>query len=141
MSDMVRTEPSMEADMAEPDIAVPPRDPASSREKVFHFSPRSEQAAAETPVVNERRDWGAAIDLVKEASEAIRFAEERAQAAEDYSTQLTTYHKEQLKAAEARIAAAERRAEVAQLRATEAESWLSRFHDAINEGFGRFTKG
>ena len=139
MSDMVRTEPSMDIETAETDVA-PPREPTQQREKVFQFAPRAEQSTAEPPMLNERRDWGAAIDLVKEASEAIRFAEERAQAAEDYSTQLTTYHKEQLKAAEARIAAAERRAEVAQLRAAEAESWLSRFHDAINEGFGRFTK-
>ena len=140
MSDMARTEPSMEADVAEPETVTLSRELAQQREKVFHFAPRSEQAGPETPMANERRDWGAAIDLVKEASEAIRFAEERAQAAEDYSNQLTTYHKEQLKAAEARVAAAERRAEVAQLRASEAESWLSRFHDAINEGFGRFTK-
>ncbi len=140
MSDMVRTEPSMEAELAEPETVSPPRELAPFREKVFQFAPRSEQTATETPLGNERRDWGAAIDLVKEASEAIRFAEERAQAAEDYSAQLATYHKEQLKAAEGRIAAAERRAEVAQLRAAEAESWLSRFHDAINEGFGRFTK-
>lgn len=139
MSDMVRTEPSMDIETPETDGA-PSRETAQQREKVFHFAPRSEHPTAEPPVLNERRDWGAAIDLVKEASEAIRFAEERAQAAEDYSTQLTTYHKEQLKAAEARIAAAERRAEVAQLRAAEAESWLSRFHDAINEGFGRFSK-
>lgn len=126
--------------MAEPEIVSPSRELALQREKVFQFAPRSEQTTPETPMANERRDWGAAIDLVKEASDAIRFAEDRAQAAEDYSTQLTTYHKEQLKAAEARVAAAERRAEVAQLRATEAESWLSRLHDAINEGFGRFTK-
>lgn len=140
MSDMARTEPSLEADATETETVSPSRELAPHREKVFQFAPRTEQATPETPMANERRDWGAAIDLVKEASEAIRFAEERAQAAEDYSAQLTAYHKEQLKAAEARIAAAERRAEAAQLRATEAESWLSRFHEAINEGFGRFTK-
>ncbi len=139
MSDMVRTEPSMDIEPLDSDGA-PPREAAQQREKVFQFAPRTEQPNVEPPMLNERRDWGAAIDLVKEASEAIRFAEERAQAAEDYSTQLTNYHKEQLKAAEGRIAAADRRAEVAQLRAAEAEAWLSRFHDAINEGFGRFTK-
>ena len=104
------------------------------REKVFHFQPRLEPAA-ETPPA-ERRDWGAALDLINEASEAVRWAEERAQTAEDYSKQLAIFHKEQLKAADQRVANADKRAEAALQRATEAEAWLTRFHDAIVEGFG-----
>lgn len=140
MDEMASTESKIDVDAPEAEVAVP----APVRDKIFHFQPRAETAQADqggAALPAERRDWGAAIDLVKEASEAIRFAEERAQAADDYAKELTVYHKEQLKAAEARVAAAERRAELAQQRAAEAEGWLSRFHDAINEGFGRFTKG
>ena len=108
----------------------------TAREKVFHFQPRPEPTP-DAPQPSERRDWGAAIDLINEASEAVRWAEERAQTAEDYSKQLAAFHKEQLKAAEQRVANAEKRAEAALLRAAEAEAWLTRFHDAIVEGFGR----
>lgn len=108
----------------------------SAREKVFHFQARTEPAA-DVPPPTERRDWGAAIDLINEASNAVRWAEERAQTAEDYSKQLAAFHKEQLKAAEQRAATAEKRTEAALLRAAEAEAWLTRFHDAIVEGFGK----
>ncbi len=109
----------------------------SAREKVFQFQARTELAAADVPPPAERRDWGAAIDLINEASNAVRWAEERAQTAEDYSKQLAAFHKEQLKAAEQRAATAEKRTEAALLRAAEAEAWLTRFHDAIVEGFGK----
>lgn len=112
---------------------------APNREKVFHFQPRPEAPAEAAGLVGSR-DWGAAIDLIKEASEAVRWAEERAQSAEDYSRQLAAFHKEQLKGAEQRIANAEKRAEAALQRAAEAEAWLTRFHDAIIEGFGQGTR-
>ncbi len=108
----------------------------SAREKVFQFQARTEPTA-DVPPTAERRDWGAAIDLINEASNAVRWAEERAQTAEDYSKQLAAFHKEQMKAAEQRATAAEKRAEAALLRAAEAEAWLTRFHDAIVEGFGK----
>ncbi len=82
-----------------------------------------------------QRDWSAALDLVNEAYEAIRIAEERAAAAEDYSKQLTQYHSEQLRVADARLAAAEKRAEAAEARARDAEEWLVKFHDTILDGF------
>ena len=110
-----------------------------ARERDFHFLSGADQGF-DPPAAAERRDWGAAIDLVKEACEAIRFAEERAQAAQDYAKQLVSHHKEQLKAADARTAAAERRAEQALQRAVDAESWLARLHDAIVEGFTRREK-
>lgn len=107
-----------------------------AREKVFQFQARTEPTA-DVPPPAERRDWGAAIDLINEASNAVRWAEERAQTAEDYPKQLAAFHKEQIKAAEQRATAAEKRAEAALLRAAEAEAWLTRFHDAIVEGFGK----
>ena len=109
--------------------------------KVFPFSapykPWPPQAGGDRPTsgTGHQRDWSAALDLVNEAYEAIRIAEERAAAAEDYSKQLTQYHSEQLRVADARLAAAEKRAEAAEARAREAEDWLVKFHDAILDGF------
>lgn len=109
--------------------------------KVFPFAPPykpwppqggTERAA--TPP-SHQRDWSAALDLVNEAYEAIRLAEERAAAAEDYSKQLTQYHSEQLRVSDARLAASEKRAEVAEARARDAEEWLVKFHDTILDGF------
>ena len=109
----------------------PGKDPA---DKVFHFLP----AAIERPQEKRAaagRDWGAALDLITEAAEAVRLAEDRTVAAEQYNQQLTQFYKEQSKAAEAKLAAAEKRAEAAELRAAEAEEWLGRLHDAIVTGF------
>jgi chromosome segregation ATPase len=84
-----------------------------------------------------KRDWSSAIDLVNEAFEAIRLADERAVAAENYHQQLIQHHKEQVRSLESRITAAEKRAEGAEGRLKEAESWLARFHDTIVDGFQR----
>ncbi len=82
-----------------------------------------------------RRDWASAIELVNEACEAIRLAEEKASAAERYSEELSRYHIEQTKLAELKISSLEKRVENAEGRANEAEDWLLRFHDAIMDGF------
>lgn len=84
-----------------------------------------------------KRDWSSALDLVNEAFEAIRMAEERAIAAEDYHQQLIQHHKEQIKGLEQRLSATEKRAEVAESRSKEADAWLARFHDTIVDGFQR----
>ncbi len=84
-----------------------------------------------------KRDWSSAIDLVNEAFEAIRLADERAIAAENYHQQLVQHHKEQVKGLEARIAASDKRAEFAEGRLKDAENWLARFHDTIVDGFQR----
>jgi hypothetical protein len=116
-------------------------DIAEQPKKVFPFSapykpwpPQSGVDRTPSPATPQR-DWSAALDLVNEAYEAIRIAEERAAAAEDYSKQLTQYHSEQLRVADARLAAAEKRAEAAEARAREAEEWLVKFHDTILDGF------
>jgi hypothetical protein len=83
----------------------------------------------------QKRDWSSAIDLVNEACEAVRLAEERASTAERYSQQLNQYYAEQVKGLELRLQTAEKRAEAANARAAEAEEWLVRFHDAIVGGF------
>jgi hypothetical protein len=83
----------------------------------------------------QKRDWSSAIDLVNEACEAVRLAEERASTAERYSQQLNQYYAEQVKGLELRLQTAEKRADAASARAAEAEEWLIRFHDAIVSGF------
>jgi hypothetical protein len=111
--------------------------PPAKSDKVFRFvapgAPPLERSG-ETPGL-EKRDWSSALDLVNEACEAIRLAEERALTAERYTHQLNQYFSEQVKSLESRVVAAEKRAEAADGRAREAEEWLLRFHDAIVEGF------
>lgn len=82
-----------------------------------------------------QRDWSAALDLVREASEAIRATEARNQEMEARIQGLMRRAAQELEAAEARIEAAEARAAEADARADSAEEWLRRFHDAITEGF------
>ncbi|WP_019996409.1 hypothetical protein [Aureimonas ureilytica] len=91
-----------------------------------------------------KRDWSAALDLVREASEAIRIRDERA-------TELEIEHRleaeraaeeirslqEQLDETEVRLAESEARARRAEARASEAEAWLAKMHDAI---IGSFSK-
>ena len=84
-----------------------------------------------------KRDWSAALDLVNEAFEAIRMAEERTAAAEDYQRQLIQHHAEQIRALETRLSNSEKRAEAAEARAKETESWLVKYHDTIVDGFQR----
>lgn len=82
-------------------------------------------------------EWSSALDLVSEAFEAIRLADERAAASEEYQFDLVQRHSEQLRTLEARIAMAEKRADEAENRATIAETWLAKYHDTINSEFQR----
>lgn len=93
----------------------------------------ADQSREDRPL--QKRDWSSAIDLVNEACEAVRLAEERAATAERYSQQLNQYYAEQVKGLELRLQTAEKRADAANGRAAEAEEWLVRFHDAIVNGF------
>jgi len=106
----------------------------------FALSPgeqEQEMAAAPRRETEDRaqRDWSAALDLVREASQAIRATEARNQEMEARIQGLMRRASEELEAAEARIEAAEARAAEAEMRADAAEEWLRRFHDAITEGF------
>lgn len=90
------------------------------------------------------RDFSSAIDLIKEASEAIRFSEERAVELEQQLHQVSHRSAEQVKALELQVAALERRlikseerARAAEVRANDAETWLSRLHDTIITSFRR----
>lgn len=109
----------------------------ADRDRVLKFSFKDRNNGSPERADPLKRDWSSAIDLVNEAFEAIRLADERAVAAENYHQQLIQHHKEQVKSLEGRIAAAEKRADTAEARLKDAESWLARFHDTIVDGFQR----
>jgi hypothetical protein len=91
-----------------------------------------------------QRDWSGALDLIREASEAVRFSEERVNELEAEMQELAGKASEGLRRLEAELTAGERRwakseerARLAEARANEAEAWLARFHDAIVKSFSR----
>ncbi|MGO9135925.1 MAG: hypothetical protein ACLP8A_18030 [Methylovirgula sp.] len=129
------------------DLRVPSKDAAIrivSPKLKPPMAPLAPVAPVNTPVVTPAapvgRDWASAIDLVNEAAEAVRMADERAAAAERYSQELAQYYSEQAKASDQKIAVLERRLEASESKAREAEEWLVRFHDAIMGGFGGLLK-
>ncbi len=90
------------------------------------------------------RDWSSALDLIHEATAAIRISEERSGDLEQELERVTAQAQERARLLEAQVAAAERRTEkaeertrMAEKRASEAEAWLARLHDAIVTGFTR----
>ncbi len=119
-------------------LAVVPAAPSSDRVVEFSSSMKDKllQNAAEG-TGSGKRDWSSALDLVSEAFEAIRMADERAAASEEYQAELVQRHADHVKVLETRIAAAEKRADAAETRAKAAEGWLSKFHDTIIGEFQR----
>lgn len=83
------------------------------------------------------RDWSASLDLIHEATAAIRISEERAAELEQELERTVARALERATALEAQVAAAQTRADLAERRADEAEEWLARLHDAVVEGFTR----
>jgi hypothetical protein len=84
-----------------------------------------------------KRDWSASLDLIHEATAAIRISEERAAELEQELERTVARALERATALEAQVAAAQSRADLAERRADEAEEWLARLHDAVVEGFTR----
>jgi hypothetical protein len=84
-----------------------------------------------------KRDWSASLDLIHEATAAIRISEERAAELEQELEHTVARALERATALEAQVAAAQTRADLAERRADEAEEWLARLHDAVVEGFTR----
>lgn len=125
-------------------LAVVPTTPAgglgaaSDRVVEFSASMKDRLLQSATDGTNAgKRDWSSALDLVSEAFEAIRMADERAAASEEYQAELVQRHADHVKVLETRIAAAEKRADAAENRAKTAEGWLSKFHDTIIDEFQR----
>jgi small-conductance mechanosensitive channel len=117
-------------------------------EKVVSFIPQAGESSrpAEEPrqAAKSPRDWSTAIELIQEASEAIRISEERATELEGHLRQITAEASEEMRRLEAHIAAgeqrllkAEERVRRAEARADEAEAWLVRLHDAVIGAFRR----
>lgn len=122
---------------AEPEGGAAPDD---ATERILQFSASLKDRIGSAPGDRNggpKRDWSAALDLVNEAFEAIRMADERAAAAEDYQRQLIQHHAEQIRALENRLSNSEKRAEAAEAKAKETEAWLVKYHDTIVDGFQR----
>lgn len=124
---------------ADPRGGTPLKDGVGAPAAIRIVSPKP-KVPPPTAAVPAGRDWASAIELVNEAAEAVRLADERAIAAERYSQELAQYYTEQAKAAELKIAGLEKRLEVTEAKARDAEEWLVRFHDAIMSGFGNLLK-
>lgn len=84
-----------------------------------------------------KRDWSSSLDLIHEATAAIRISEERASELEQELERTVAQALERAQFLEAQVAAAQSRAEAAEKRAGEAEEWLARLHDAVVAGFTR----
>lgn len=150
MMDVARraqAEPEVDAMFARSaDRLEPPRS-LSELEKIFRLPPPPRED--DPPTSRERterhpgftaRDISHAIDLVHEAAQSIRAAEERARDGESRTQALLQRAAEELKSAdaraqlaEARARAAEARAQDAENRAKEAENWLHQIFATISE--------
>ncbi len=97
----------------------------------------SSASAAEEHAPATRRDWSSALDLIHEATAAIRISEERALELEQELARTVAQAVERSQQLEAQIAAAQDRAQAAEKRASDAEAWLARLHDAVVTGFTR----
>ncbi|GJE62380.1 hypothetical protein MPOCJGCO_4513 [Methylobacterium trifolii] len=84
-----------------------------------------------------RRDWSSTLDLIREATAAIRISEERSSELEQELKRTVAQAIEREQALEAKFAKSEVRAELAEKRASEAEEWLARLHEAVVAGFTR----
>ncbi|SIQ72822.1 hypothetical protein [Bosea sp. TND4EK4] len=96
-------------------------------------------AKVEQPAV---RDWASALELVREASEAIRVGEERADQLEEHLAEVVREASAEIKRlsdllaeSEQKVAQTEAKADAAEARAVEAERWLAKLHDAVVESF------
>ena len=112
---------------------------AGSLEPVLTQKPprEADRDAAAVEGAGGRRDWSASLDLIHEATEAIRISEERSSELEQELERTAARALERAETLEAQLAAAQNRAELAERRAAEAEEWLARLHDAVVAGFTR----
>ena len=121
------------------DGAVPLQQESNARPET-----QSREASEVHRIPGASRDWSSALDLIREATEAISISEERVADLEAQLHQVTTTANEEMRDLNVKIAAAERRAQkaeerarTAETRANEAETWLVRIHDAVLNGFRR----
>lgn len=119
---------------------------ARPTDKIVSLSPRNADdpppPGAERAAPAPTSDWSSAIELIQEASEAIRISEARAEELEDQLDRLAEQASEEvsrltaeLAASDQRLATNEQRLLAAEAHAHEAEAWLVRLHDAIQSAF------
>ena len=120
-------------------VSVPQETTIGTRPETLH-----REASEIHKISGVSRDWSSAIDLIREATEAISINEERVADLEAQLHQVTTTANEEMRELNVKIATAERRAQkaeerarTAEARANEAETWLVRIHDAVLNGFRR----
>jgi hypothetical protein len=130
---------------------VTPKPPARREDVADHFagldkvirfalSPAEQEAElADAPrregEERTQRDWSAALDLVREASQAIRATEARNQEMEARIQGLMRRASEEIESAEARIEAGRSARGRGRGSRRSRRGVLRRFHDAITEGF------
>ena len=114
-----------------------------SRNGAFATTDGPTEGAAPAPA----REWASAVDLIREASEAIRVGEERAAELEAQLAQVVAQADLEIRRLEQEVATgvqnlarSEERVRLAEARAAEAEDWLVRLHDAAVEAFGARAK-
>jgi hypothetical protein len=100
------------------------RNPARGTDRVLRFAPAA--PVRHSPENPPRHAGQSALDLIHQVAIVITSNEARAEAIVQRAI-------DELKAAEERIRALEARALNAESRANEAEKWLLRLHDAIQE--------
>lgn len=100
------------------------RNPARGTDRVLRFGPAA--PARQFPEDAAKQAGESALDLVHQVAIAIKSNEARTEAIVQRAI-------DELKAAEERIKMLEARALHAESRASEAEKWLLRLHDAIQE--------
>lgn len=133
------------ANVSAVEIGMALRSSVDDRDEGASASPRTENGFTLVPQPEgAKRDWSAALDLIREASEAIKIRDERATEmeiehrldAERASEEIRSLQ-EQLDESEMRLVETEARLRAAEMRASEAEVWLARMHDSIVTSFGR----
>jgi len=118
-----------------------------SRNGAFATIDGPTEGVAPAPAPAPAREWASAVDLIREASEAIRVGEERAAELEAQLAQVVAQADLEIRRLEQEVATgvqnlarSEERVRLAEARAAEAEDWLVRLHDAAVEAFGARAK-
>jgi hypothetical protein len=112
----------------EPSRQAAPREPNLGIDKILRFARAQREQGVLLPGRDEvtKETGQAALDLVHQVAAVIRANEARTETVVQRAI-------EELRSAEARIKALEARALAAETRASEAEKWLMRLHEAIQD--------
>lgn len=137
---LAATAPARREDNRDASTSGTPSAPRTSSEPTERSSRSFVPTSAPRP--GGGRDYSSALELIQEASEALRIAESRADDLEAelqeiaaQASDVIRHLKEKVQAGEVEIGRSEQRVQAAEARASEAEAMLARFHDAIFSSF------